>query len=92
MGAGMKLEIEITEDEIKSAIGDKVKEAIREQANKWGIEHEIKAQVKTHWNQAVDSLIKEALLDSKSLRQKIATALENKIRAQLTAALRNAEK
>ena len=86
----MKLEIEITEDEIKSAIGDKVKEAIREQANKWGIEHEIKAQVKTHWNQAVDSLIKEALLNSKALRQKISVELEKKIRAQLAAALRSA--
>ena len=88
----MKLEIEITEDEIKSAIARKVRVAVSDQSNKWDADDYIKAQVKTHWNQAVDSLIKEALLDSKTLRQKIATALENKIRAQLTAALRNAEK
>ena len=88
----MKLEIEITEDEIKSAIERKVRVAVSDQSNKWDADDYIKSQVKTHWNQAVDSLIKEALLDSKALRQKIATTLENKIRAQLTAALKNAEK
>ena len=86
----MKLEIEITEDELKAAIERKVRTAVADQTNQWGADRYIKDQVNAHWKAAVDALVAEVLADSKTLRDKIAAELEKKLRAQLSAALRNA--
>lgn len=85
----MKLEIEITEDEIRGAIERKVRTAVADQTNSYGTDVYIKDQVKAHWKAAVDALILEALHDSGALRKKIAVELEKKLRAQLTAAVKN---
>ena len=86
----MKLEIEITEDELKAAIERKVRTSVADQTNQWGTDRYIKDQVEEHWKAAVDALVTEALADSKALRDKIASEVEKKLRAQLSAALRNA--
>lgn len=88
----MKLEIEITEEEIKSAIERKVRTAIADQTNSWGTDDYIKEQVKKHWKEAVDHLIQDALSNSAMLREKVITALERKIHGQLTAAMKAAAK
>lgn len=84
----MKLEIEITEEEIRSAIERKVRTAIADQTNQWGVDAFIKQRVAEHWKLAVEALIVEVMYDSDNLRTKILAALENKLRAQLTAALK----
>lgn len=86
----MKLEIEITEEELKNAVERKVRTAVADQTNQWNVDQYIKEQVKTHWHSAVDALVQEALNDSKTLREKIAAELAKKLRAQLAAALKNA--
>ena len=86
----MKLEIEITEEEIKSAIERKVRTAIADQTNQWGVDSYIKDEVKKHWKESVDKLIVEALNDSPRLREKIMAALEAKLKAQLTAVMKAA--
>jgi len=86
----MKLEIEITEEELRSAIERKVRTAVADQTNSYGTDSYIKEQVKAHWKSAVDTLVEEALKNSTVLREKIAAELEKKLRAQLSAALRNA--
>jgi hypothetical protein len=86
----MKLEIEITEEELRSAVERKVRTAVADQTNQWNVDSYIKEQVKAHWHSAVDALVAEALNDSKTLREKIAAELEKKLRAQLAAALKNA--
>lgn len=85
----MKLEIEITEDEIRSAVERKVRTAVADQTNQWDVDSYIKERVKEHWKSAVEALVSEALNDSEKLREKIAAELEKKIRAQLAAAIRN---
>ena len=84
----MKLEIEITEDEIKSAVERKVRTAIADQTNQWGTDRYIQDQVKERWKESVDALITEAIGNSEALRARINTAIEKKLRAQLAAALR----
>lgn len=86
----MKLEVEITEAEITSAIERKVRTAIADQTNQWGVDRYIKDEVAKHWKAAVDKLIVEALNDSPRLREKIMTTLEAKLKAQLTAAMKAA--
>lgn len=85
----MKLEIEITEEEIRGAIERKVRTAIADQTNVYNTDFYIKEQVKAHWKTAVDSLIVEALGNSQALREKIASELERKLRLQLSAAIKN---
>jgi hypothetical protein len=87
----MKLEIEITEEEIQNAIESKVKTAIAEQNDRWQANRYIKDQVSALWEAAVDKLIVEALYNSKVMREKIATEMEKKLKAQLAAVMRNAE-
>jgi hypothetical protein len=84
----MKLEIEITEDEIRSAVERKIRVAVADQANNWGADEYIKKQVKAQWQVSVDSMILEALNNSQTLRDKISAELERKLRAQLSAAMK----
>ena len=80
----MKLEIEITEEEIRSAIERKVRTAVADQTNKWGVDVYIQDQVKKHWVLAVDALVEEALSNSQVLQEKITKEIERKLRAQIT--------
>ena len=80
----MKLEIEITEEEIRSAIERKVRTAIADQTNKWGVDVYIQDQVKKHWVLAVDALVEEALNNSQVLQEKITKEIERKLRSQIT--------
>lgn len=80
----MKLDIEITEEEIRNAIERKVRTAIADQTNKWGVDQYIQAQVKKHWVLAVDALIEEALSNSNGLQEKITKEIERKLRSQIT--------
>ena len=84
----MKLEIEITEDEIRSAVERKIRAAMADKLNQWVADEYIKKQVKAQWQTAVDAMILDALNNSQALREKIAAELERKLRAQLTAAMR----
>ena len=84
----MKLEIEITEEEWKSAVERKVRTAVADQTNQWGTDTYIKKRVEEHWKAAVDSLVQEALSNSDVLRKKIVEELERKLRNQLSAVIR----
>jgi hypothetical protein len=86
----MKLEIEITEEEIKNAVERKVRTAIADQTNQWNTDQFIKDRVKAHWCSSIDAMVLEVLGDSKTLREKVLAEFEKKLRAQLSAALKNA--
>lgn len=84
----MKLELEITEDEIRSAMEAQIRTAIANYSNRWGVEDDIRKQVKLHWHAAVDAMILDALNNNQALRDNITAELERKIRAQLTAVMK----
>ena len=84
----MKLEIEITEEEIKSAVERKVRTAIADQTNQWNVDSYIKGQVAGQWRSTVDSLVAEYLKDSPAMREKIVKSIEAKLRGQVTALMR----
>ena len=88
----MKLEIEITEGEIRSAIERKVRTAIADQTNNYATDAYIKRQVKAQWEASVDFLVSEVLENSQILRDKIAAEMERKIRRQLETAIKNSSK
>jgi hypothetical protein len=84
----MKLEIEITEAEIKSAVERKVRTAIADQTNQWRTDDYIKEQVARQWRLTVDSLVTEYLNDSTVMREKIVKSIEAKLRGQVTALMK----
>jgi len=87
----MKLEIEITEAELKSAVERKVRTAVSDQTNQWSVDSYIKEQVKKHWQGAVESLVLEMLNDSPRMKEKIQAAIEAKLRGQITALMKVAK-
>lgn len=86
----MKLEIEITEDEIRSAIERKVRTAIADQTNTYNTDTYIRDQVRANWRAAVDNLIVEEMYNSQALREKIRVEFERKLRLQLATAIKTA--
>ena len=84
----MKLEIEITEEEIKSAVERKVRTAIADQTNQWNVDDYIKKRVAESWKLAVDNLVAEQLADAPNLQAKIRSSIEAKLKGQLTAMMR----
>ena len=88
LGETMKLEIEITEDEIKSAIERKVRVAIADQTNAWNSENYIKESVKAHWKAAADSMVSELLGSSEELKKMINKTVEARVKARVSAALK----
>ena len=84
----MKIEVEITEAEIKSAIERKIRVAITDEVNGWNADNFIKTQIKQHWREVADKEIQRACADSDLLRGKIMSALEDKIKGQLTAMMK----
>jgi hypothetical protein len=81
----MKLEIEITEEEIKSAVERKVRTAIADQTNQWGTDLYIRNQIAASWKKVVDQMINDALSKSPIMQAKIEAEIEAKLRRQLAA-------
>lgn len=84
----MKLEIEITEDEIRSAMERKVRTAIADQTNQWGVDQYIKDCVKLHWKEQCEQMVIEGLANSPVLRAKIQASIEAKLKGQITALMK----
>ncbi len=83
-----RLEVEITEAEIKSAIERKVRTAIADQTNQWGVDQFIKDLVAKQWKTTVAAMVEEQLKDSPKMREKIVKAIEAKLRGQVTALMK----
>lgn len=88
----MKLEIEITEEEIKSAIERKVRTAIADQTSNYGVEKYIKDSVKSKWKEVVDSMVEEYLSDSEKLKLKVISEVDKKLKAKIQVVMNVATK
>lgn len=81
----MKIELEITEKEIRDALARKVRVAIADQTNQWSVDQYITQVVKKHWQETADSMVKEYLSNSEAMKEKILAAIDRKLRAQINA-------
>lgn len=86
----MKLEIEITEEEIRNTLESAVRSAVVFELSRWQLDDYIKNSVKAQWQTTVPDMIRDELNNSQVLREKITAELERKIRAQLTAVMKSA--
>ena len=88
----MKLEIEITEEEIKSAIERKVRTAIADQTSNYVVEQYIKESVRSKWKEVVDRMVEEYLSDSEKLKAKVISEVDKKLKAKIQAVMNMAAK
>lgn len=90
----MKLEIEITDDEIRGMLTEVAREmvgrAVRAKATSWHLEADVKKQVNDLWPETLARHIQDEMQDVPRMRQKIREVLERKLQAQLTKALKEA--
>lgn len=84
----MKIEIEITEEEIKNAIERKVRDAIADQTNAWVFDNYVKEEVKKAIPAAVSNLISERLADHDGIKNKVIEKIEKAMAAKIQAALK----
>ena len=87
----MKLEIEISEDEIKSAIERKVRVAIADQTNQWSVDIYIKEMVKQHWKAAAEQMVIDGVADAPRLQEKVRETIEAKLKGRINALMKVAK-
>ena len=84
----MKIEIEVSEAELKDALARHVRTAVADRVNAWGAQTALREAVAKKYKELVSELVIEELKKSKVIREQIQTALVAKIRGQLTAAMK----
>ena len=85
------LEIEITEAEIQAAAKERVLGAVRTFISNRYIDGYINEEIKSQWGETVGPMVQEALRNSPTLKEKIATEIEKKLRAQIATAMKIAK-
>ena len=84
----MKLEIEVTEAEMKSALERHIRVAVADKVNNWSSAEFIKKQINLAWETTVVDLIKQELSNSEQLKSKIQASIESKLKGQINALLK----
>ena len=80
----MKIEIEVTEAELKDALVRHVRTAVADRVNAWGANHAIKTIVDTMYKDTVALIVEETMKDSPTIRAHVLEAIKAKIKGQLT--------
>lgn len=87
----MKLEIDIPENEIEKFVSEKVKILVRDYAQSFWVDSEIKDKIKKLWNEYADKIIKEELENMETIRVQVKRAIENKIKSRLEKLMKESE-
>jgi len=84
----MKLEVEISEETLKTACNEKVKLEISRFVQSYPCEDSIKTKVRAAVPSAIDAIIADVLSNSAELRAKVVAEVERKMRLQIAAVMR----
>lgn len=84
----MKIEVEVTEAELKDALARHVRTAVADRVNAWGSAQKLKDMVAAEYERVVRQIVVEELGKSEKVRQQVHDAMVAKIRGQLTAAMK----
>ena len=84
----MKLQIEITEAEIKAAIERKIRVAIADESSSYSNEQWLKQQVAKLWKETAMKAIEERLADLPAMREAITSTIEARLKAQIAAVMK----
>lgn len=85
----MKLEVEVTEDEMRDAIQRHIRTAVADRVNGWGMQEKVKKMVNEAWDETANNLIRESLANHQTLKDQIHTEIVRKIKRNLDAAMKD---
>lgn len=91
----LNIDIEIDDEEIKEAISAYaktiVKNRVLDRVNIYGAEDYVKRRVSALYNEHIDTMITEELQNSSKIREQILDKITNKLKNQITAAMKNGD-
>ena len=91
----MKIELEITDEEIRQTLNSVVKAAVKVPLNHWSVADQVKKMVQVQWPLIIEDMIKdmiqEMVKDHEAMKAKIAEEIAKKLRAQVNAALKQVQ-
>jgi len=84
----MKMEIEISEDEIKNSLNKAVAAAIANYANRWSVDSEISKAVSELAPGIIMNMVQETMSRSSELERKIIEKIDKRLTLQINAAIK----
>ena len=87
----MKIEFEITDDEIREAMRDSIRIAVNNTLSHWNVRDQVEKMVKEQWPDAIRGVIDEMVSNHAKTKEIIAENIARKLRAQVSAALKLAQ-
>ena len=87
----MRIEVEITESELKDALAKHLRAAVADRVNWWGAREEIKKLVAAKYKEVTAAIVAEMLSDAPKIREQVHAAMASKIKGQFTAAMKCAK-
>ena len=85
----MKIEIEVTEEEIRSALELPIRRQVSSTLSHWSVEEDIKRMINDRWPEVEKAMIEEQLTDSEKLKQQICDEILRKLKLQVDRVMRS---
>lgn len=87
----MKIEFEISDDDLRAHLHDTIRIQVNSVLAHWSTKDQVEKMVKQQWPDAIRGVIDEMVSDHAAMRAKIAEEIAKKLRAQVAAALKQAQ-
>ncbi len=87
----MKIEFEISDEDLRAALHDTIRIQVNAVLAHWSVKDQVEKMVKQQWPDAIRGVIDEMVSDHAAIRAKIAEEIAKKLRAQVAAALKQAQ-
>lgn len=87
----MKIEFEISDDDLRAHLHDTIRIQVNSVLDIWSVKDQVEKMVKQQWPDAIRGVIDEMVSDHAAIRAKIAEEIAKKLRAQVAAALKQAQ-
>jgi len=82
----MRIELEITDEEIRQNLNSVVRTAVLDALVHWSVPEHVKKMVQAQWPVVVGEMIEQMVKDHEPMKAKIAEEIAKKLRAQVAAA------
>ena len=83
MKTEIKIDFELTKDEMSAIVEARIRKGILEQANAWNFDEQIKSAIKKQWMAAIDETIASELAKIDSIKQKVIAEIEAKLKRNI---------
>ena len=87
----MKIEFEISDDDLRVQLHDTVRIQVNAVLSHWSVKDQVEKMVRQQWPDAIRGVIDEMVSNHAAIRSQIAEQIARKLRAQVHAALKQAQ-